>query len=184
MAGEIVYYTASSLDGFLADADHSLDWLFAVDDSQLPDLEAFSKSVGAYVSGSSTYEWVLEHENLIAHPERWHSLYAELPWFVFTSRELPIPEAADVRLVGGDPAAQIDAIREAAGGQNIWLYGGGELVGQFFDAGLLDRIEVSFTPVTLGAGAPLLPRSIDSSQLKLESVERFGQFAHLTYSVG
>ena len=49
---------------------------------------------------------------------------------------------------------------EAAGGKNVWLVGGGELVGQFYDHGLLDELIVTIASVTLGAGAPLLPRAI------------------------
>lgn len=183
MAARVIYYTASTLDGHLADTEHSLDWLFAIDSAEAPDFNEFSKQIGAYVSGSSTYEWVLSHENLIEQPEKWEQFYGELPWFVFTTRELPVPEGADVRLVDGRPSTQIEAIREAAGEQNIWLYGGGDLVGQFFEDELLDRIEVSITPVTLGEGAPLLPRRIESDRLELCSVEQFGQFAHLIFEV-
>ena len=49
--------------------------------------------------------------------------------------------------------------------------GGGDLVGQFADAGLLDQIIATVAPVTLGAGAPLLPRDIRSDRLTLESVQ-------------
>jgi dihydrofolate reductase len=72
---------------------------------------------------------------------------------------------------------------EAAGGKDIWLVGGGDLVGQFADRGLLDQIEVSVAPVTLGAGAPLLPRRLRASDRELTKVGRNGQFAELTYRV-
>ena len=71
----------------------------------------------------------------------------------------------------------------AADGKNIWLVGGGELVGQFADAGLLDEILLDVAPVMLGAGAPLLPRRIDSQRLTLVRAEEVGGFAFLTYSV-
>ena len=73
---------------------------------------------------------------------------------------------------------------EAAGDKNIWIVGGGELVGQFADAGLLDEIQLSIAPVTLGAGAPLLPRRLLASDLTLSTVERQGQFVSATYRVG
>ena len=69
----------------------------------------------------------------------------------------------------------------AAGGRNVWLVGGGELVGMFHDAGLLDEVRVQVAPVTLGAGAPLLPRRIEG--LRLREVHRNGQFAEVTYDV-
>lgn len=71
----------------------------------------------------------------------------------------------------------------AAQGRNVWLTGGGELVGAFADHGLLDEIILGMAPVTLGAGAPLLPRRLLSSQLSLVNLERVGQFAYLTYAV-
>jgi dihydrofolate reductase len=56
-------------------------------------------------------------------------------------------------------------------------------VGQFADRGLLDEILVGIAPVTLGQGAPLLPRRLTSSQLELVEVARQGQFARLSYRV-
>ena len=72
---------------------------------------------------------------------------------------------------------------DAAGGKNIWLVGGGELVGLFADRGLLDEIQLHVAPVTLGGGAPLLPRRITAPRLKLRSAEEEGGFAYLTYAV-
>jgi dihydrofolate reductase len=57
-------------------------------------------------------------------------------------------------------------------------------VGQFADEGLLDEIQLNIAPVTLGAGAPLLPRRLLSSRLTLVGVERHGQFIDATYRVG
>ena len=71
----------------------------------------------------------------------------------------------------------------AAGGKNVWLVGGGELVGAFADRGLLDEIWLGMQPVFLGAGAPLLPRVLTSKRVRLESVEKDGQQALLVYSV-
>ena len=71
----------------------------------------------------------------------------------------------------------------AAGGRNIWLVGGGDLVGQFADHGLLDEIQLGVAPVLLGAGAPLLPRRLLSARLALAGVEHDDYFAYLTYRV-
>jgi len=182
-APRFVYYTASSLDGFLADEHGSLDWLFAVDDREMPDISAFTATNGVLVEGSSTYEWVLDAERLLEQPERWQELYGELPTYVFTHRDLPVPAGADVRLVRGEVSELLPEIRRAAGDKNVWLVGGGDLVGQFYAAGALDELQVTLTPVTLGAGAPLLPRRIGSDRLRLRTVEQHGQFAHLTYDV-
>jgi dihydrofolate reductase len=69
---------------------------------------------------------------------------------------------------------------EAAGRRNVWIVGGGDLAGQFGDAGLLDEVIVSIAPVTLGAGAPLLPRRIE---LRLDELGRNGDFVSAKFSV-
>lgn len=177
------YFTATTLDGFIADADNSLQWLFDVPDADGDEgrWNEFIGAVGAMAMGSTTYEWVLDHENLLENPQRWQEFYGTRPCWVFTHRDLPPIPGADVRFVQGDVAAVHAEMLVAAGGRNVWLVGGGELVGQFHDAGLLDEIHLGLTPVTLGAGAPLLPRRIEG--LRLRSVHERGARVDLVYEV-
>ena len=181
-----VYATATTLDGYLADPHHCLDWLFVVDggEQSLGELDEFVQGVRVMVEGSSTYLWVLEHENLVEHPEKWQDFYGDRTTYVFTSRtDLPVVPGADVHFVNGSVADHLDAIRTAAGDQDVWIVGGGDLVGQFADAGALDEIHVSIAPVTLGAGAPLLPRRLDSTRLTLFDLSQAGQFVQAKYRV-
>ena len=183
------YYTATTIDGFIADERNSLSWLFEVpagDDEVGHETRfaAFFADVGAIVMGSTTYEWVVEHEQLLEHPEKWRAFYGDTPAWVFTHRDLPAFEGVDIRFVQGDVRPIREAMVEAAGDKNIWIVGGGELVGQFADAGLLDEIQLSIAPVTLGAGASLLPRRLLASDLTLVNLERQGQFVSATYRVG
>src|ERR1700709_673875 len=177
------YYTATTLDGFLADEHNSLDWLFEVegDTEHAEDFAPFFSGVGAMAMGSTTYEWVLAHEKVLENPAKWLDWYGQIPTWVFTHRRLPPVPGANVFLTADDVAAVHAQMVEAAGGKNIWLMGGGDLVGQFADAGLLDEILLSVAPVTLGSGAPLLPRRLFAADLELQSVDRNGQFAVLTY---
>jgi dihydrofolate reductase len=181
----VIYRTATSLDGFLADTDNSLAWLFAVeqDEDQPGQHEQFLQDIGVLVKGSTTYEWFLREADLLAHPEKWQGYYSDRPTFVFTTRALPRPAGADVRFMAGRPQDALPAIRAAAAGRDIWMVGGGDLAGQFFDAGALDQIDVSIAPVTLAAGAPLLPRRIDSTRLRLIDVARQAQFIVASYAV-
>jgi dihydrofolate reductase len=92
--------------------------------------------------------------------------------------------APNQRFVSGDVRPAHAQMAVAAGDKNIWLVGGGELVGQFHDAGLLDELIVQVASVTLGAGKPLLPRCITSPSLTLLSAQRQGDgFAELRYGV-
>ena len=154
---KLTYYTATTLDGFLADPHDSLEWLFRQHQNAGGpfDYEVFIADVGALAMGATTYEWVRTH--LADSAEPWP--YRQPTW-VFTHRALaPIP-GADVRLTQA-PVAEVHAELTAAGGQNVWIVGGGALAADFARAGLLDEVVVSIAPVTLGAGRPLLSGRFD-----------------------
>ena len=178
-----IYYTAASLDGFIATADDSLDWLFPLGELGATSYPTFIQSVGALAMGSATYEWMLRHVvgPEATRPQPWP--YTQPTW-VFSSRTLPPVPGADVRFVRGDVRPVHEQMTAAAAGKNVWIVGGGELVGQFYDRGLLDELMVQVGSVTLGSGKPLLPRAITSPPLRLLSVRAVGTgFAELHYAV-
>jgi dihydrofolate reductase len=177
------YYTAASLDGFIAIPDDSLDWLFPLGDIGATSYPDFIRDVGALAMGSVTYEWMLRHAVGPDAEDRQPWPYTQPVW-VFTSRTLPSVPGADIRFVRGDVGPVHKEMTAAAQGKNVWLVGGGELVGQFYDRGLLDEIFVQVGSVTLGAGKPLLPRMITNPPLRLLSVRMIDAgFAELHYDV-
>jgi dihydrofolate reductase len=182
----VVYYTAATLDGFIADEHNSLDWLFEAPHDEADDgeamWEAFIGRIGLLVMGTTTYLWSHEH-HFAEHPEQYHEFYGDRPCWVFTHRELPPVPGAAIHSVQGDVAQVYDELVAAADGRDIWVVGGGDLVGQFDDAGLLDEIQVHLTPVVLGAGAPLLPRRITSSRLRFREGGVVGQRCNVTLDV-
>ncbi len=177
------YYTACSLDGFIATSDHSLDWLLGLGEVEETSYPAFIAEVGALVMGSHTYEWVLRHgtgeggSGEVAWPYR-------QPAWVLTTRKLPSIPGADVRFVEGSVAEVHRAMVDAGGGGHLWVVGGGDVAGQFLDQGLLDEVIVQVAPVTLGSGVPLLPRAVTTPPLRLTSTHVYGNtFVELRYSV-
>jgi len=177
------YYTAASLDGFIATSDDSLEWLFPLGDIEATSYPSFIRDVGALAMGSTTYEWMLRHVvgPGAKRPEPWP--YTQPAW-VFSSRTLPSLSGVDIRFARGDVRPVHEAMVKAAGGKNVWIVGGGELAGRFHDHGLLDELFVQVGSVTLGAGKPLLPRSITSPPLRLVSARAVGTgFAELHYEV-
>jgi dihydrofolate reductase len=175
------YYTATTLDGFIADTDDSLDWLFTRDrqDGGPGDYGVFFADVGALAMGSTTYEWILDHEFKRKDPSEWKWPY-EIPCWVFTHRELTVLPDAKVEFTSEDVSTVHEKMVAAASGKNVWIVGGGDLAAQFADAGLLDEVHVSIAPVALGAGAPLLPRRIE---LRLEELGRNGDFIAARFTV-
>jgi dihydrofolate reductase len=175
------YYTATTLDGFIADPDNSLDWLFTRgrDPDGPLNYDAFIAEVGAMAMGSTSYEWILDHEFAGKDPAEWEWPY-DIPCWVFTHRKLPVVPDARITFTSAEVATVHLEMLAAAGGRNVWIVGGGDLAGQFADLGLLDEVIVQIAPVTLGAGAPLLPRRIE---LRLEELGRNVDFASARYSV-
>ena len=179
----VQYFVAASVDGYIATEDDDLDWLLSLDqatdaggDARNP-YEAFMREVGAVAMGATTYEWVLAHD-----PGPW--AFPQPTW-VFTHRELPVAQ-------GGGPIRFTDAavpqvyaeMVVAAEGKNLWLVGGGELVGQFLDHDLLDELWLTVTPVLLGSGKPLLPRRRTTPMRLLATTPSSnGTFVHLRYSL-
>ena len=172
-----IYNTATSLDGFIATDDHSLEWLFAADPGEANDEHAeFMRNVGALVSGAHTYEWILRHEGDRPWPY-------DVPAWILTHQDLPRIEG-DIRFASADTDQELRDLHaqmvEAADGRDVWVVGGGEIAGRLAELGLLDEVIVSVAPVTLGSGAPLLARRVD---LRVLDVHRAQDFVCARYEV-
>ena len=183
----IIYLTATSLDGFLADANGSLDWLFTVEggDDSFAEFQSFVEGVSVIVEGSATYEWVIEHEKLLDHPEKWQEFYGNKKTYVFTTRASHLPRVpnADVEFVSGPVSEHISSIIVAAGTGDVWVVGGGTIAAQFAAIDRLDEIWLSFAPVLLGEGAPLFTTRLGSEKLRLMGVHQTGQFVQARYAL-
>ena len=177
------YFAATSLDGFIATEDDSLDWLFPLGDLNDSSYPEFIAQVGALAMGSATYEWMVRNaEKVVAETgSAWP--YTQPAW-IFSSRKLPLIAGADIRFFNGDVQQAHAEMRAAAGDRNIWIVGGGDLAGQFHDAGLLDELVIQVGSATLGKGKPLFPRRVLGPVLRLTSVRQMGAgMAELRYEV-
>jgi dihydrofolate reductase len=173
-----VYYSAASLDGYIAEADDTIEWLTTYEGSfDGPGVEPIAGSydrfydgIGALVSGATTYEYVLGHRRA---DDEWP--YAGKPYWVLTTRDLPRPEGAgvDVRIVAADVADLHDEMIAAAGEGDLWVIGGGNVASQFADAGLLDEVRVTVVPVVLGGGKPLFDRRPPGGAMQLIGTRAF-----------
>jgi dihydrofolate reductase len=171
----VVYYAATSLDGYIAEADDTIDWLTSYAgqppaDEVEPverDYEDFYRRVGALVIGSVTYEWILDH---ISGGGSWP--YAGKPCWILSSRELRALEGdgVDVRVVDGSVSDLFERMVESAGDADLWVVGGGNVASQFAEAGLLDEVRATVVPVVLGAGKPLFERRVGGEPMRLIGV--------------
>ncbi|MCU1602354.1 MAG: deaminase-reductase protein [Frankiales bacterium] len=100
--------------------------------------------IGGIIMGSSTYLWILDHEQVLENPEKWNDWYGGKDCVVMTTRSLP--EVPGVRFAQGDVRPVHASL--AASGKDVWAAGGGDLVGQLTDHGLVDELWISVTPST------------------------------------
>jgi dihydrofolate reductase len=146
-----IYYTASSIDGYIVDNKGSLDWLTSrnIDADGPFGYRSFSASVGALVMGATTYEWIIANE-----PGDWSY---DQPTWVVTHRPQIVAPGRPVSAFSGDITDLHPRLVEAAGYKDVWVVGGGDVAAQFAQAGLIDEMIVSYAPCTLGTGGRLLP---------------------------
>ena len=187
MAGQRTqYYVAASLDNYIADENESLQWLFdnagsdasdvtSADPDARPPYEAFMEGVGALAMGAATYEWVLDEIT------EWP--YTDRPTWVFTHRDLRIPDGADVRLLQGSPKEHHAAMLESAGDRHLWMVGGGRLASDFADDGLLDDLLLTVVPVVLGGGIPLFARALPGPMRLVETKVLHRSLIELRYEL-
>jgi dihydrofolate reductase len=189
---KVQYYCAATLDGFIADANDGIDWLtgyqgsYEGEDAEPGPMsgggsyERFYEGVGALVSGSVTYEFVLEQ---MSGGGEWP--YSGKPCWVLSSRDLPTPnpDGADVRIVRGDVTELYEEMLASTDDRNLWVLGGGNVASQFADAGLLDELRVTVVPVVLADGKHLFERPLARSmQLTGTSVFETGM-VELRYEI-
>jgi len=177
-----VYYAAMSLDGYIADPEENLEWLTAFEGggsavenaaSVAAAYPAFMAGIGSMVMGSKTYEFALG--------EDWPC--EEMPVWVYTRRDLPRIEGANLRFAAGDVADLHPEILHAAGGKDLWVIGGGDLASQYVAAGLLDLVRVTVVPVVLGAGLPLFAKPLAAPMKLLGTTPFDNGMVELSYEV-
>ena len=146
-----IYYTASSIDGYVVDERSSLDWLTSRDiDAEGPfGYRKFSDSIGSLVMGATTYEWILANR-----PGQW--AYGQPTW-VLTHRPQIVAPGHPASTFDGDVTELHPELVRAAGYRDVWVVGGGDAAAQFVRAGLVDELIITYAPCTLGTGGRLLP---------------------------
>jgi dihydrofolate reductase len=168
----VILYVAASLDGYIARADGSVDWLSIANDEETDYGYAdFFARVDAIAMGSRTYEQVLDFDE-------WP--YPDKRVFVFTHRPLE-SVAYDVTFTDQSPVDFVSGL-DSAGVRTLWLAGGGDLVVSFMEHRLVDEYILSIVPIALGDGIPLFKGPLPEHRLELlESTDYASGLVQLHY---
>ncbi|WP_420580428.1 dihydrofolate reductase family protein [Reichenbachiella sp.] len=167
-------FIATSLDGYIARADGSLDWLDAIPNPDKLDYGYYSfyDTVDTLIMGRKTYEEVL------GFGVDWP--YPDCKTYIVSSQEVEI-KTENTFLFSGPLE---DKVKEwkSENGKDIWVVGGGVLISSMIDLGLIDEMLLTITPVILGSGIPLIPNNPKETKLELVKTEAFDTgFVNLTY---
>ena len=153
---------AASLDGFVRSESGDLSWLNDAmatgEDYGFAETEA---RTGAYVVGANTYR------------EMGRSAGGAVPTYVVT-HDAALASGRNVRPYAGDLAQLIDTVRsEIDPGKDICVFGGGQLVTQLLELGLIDELGLAVIPVVLGNGVPFFGTMASSTKLELMECRPF-----------
>ncbi|HBB32612.1 MAG TPA: dihydrofolate reductase [Cyanobacteria bacterium UBA8803] len=160
---DIIYYLATSLDGYIATQDDGIEWLPPIEkEGEDYGYSEFYNSVDAIIMGRRTYEKSLELGE-------W--FYSGKPCWVCTQRQIQVQQP-DVIVTSSSP---IDIITELEKRdlQRVWLVGGGKLASSFRNYGLISEYQISIIPIILGKGIPLFDSPGQLEKLKLVECKPF-----------
>lgn len=169
----LVLFIASSLDGYIATKDESLEWLYNVEGEGDNGFSEFYDKVDSILMGKRTYDWVI-NQDLKEFP------YKDKECYVFTRSFTENTE--DVKFVNGDVTSFVNKLKRKDG-KNIWIVGGGELLHSFIKEKLVDELIITVAPILLGNGIPLFKEGDYQLNLSLKEMRKFNQFIELHYEV-
>ncbi|WP_144512218.1 dihydrofolate reductase family protein [Bacillus sp. FJAT-22090] len=169
----LVLFIATSLDGYIATKDESLEWLFNVEGEGDNGYSQFYNTIDTVLMGKKTYDWIMKHET------------GEFPYknkecFVFTRSTIEHTE--DVKFINGNIVSITNNLKNQEG-KDIWIVGGGELLQSFIKEKLVDEIIVTVAPTIIGKGIPLFKEGDYQLDLHLKGTRVFNQFVELHYSI-
>ena len=170
---KLILYIATSLDGYIATEEDSLEWLFKTEGEGDNGYSEFYRTVDTILIGRRTYDWIIDKE-------KGNFPYKNKRCYVFSKS---IHEKNEhVEFIYSDIVEFTNKIKESDG-ENIWIVGGGNLLHFFIKERLVDEFIITVAPTLIGRGIPLFKEIDFEIELKLKGMRQFNQFAELHYEL-
>jgi dihydrofolate reductase len=163
---KIKLYIATSIDGYIARKNNSLDWLYALENPNNIDHDygAFLSGIDAVVLGRNTYE------EIMSFGVEWP--YADCDTYILTSSsefKIQTPRTSLLNILDINAVVQLKAKSK----KDIWIVGGGRLISGFLDLEAIDEMTITIIPTLLGEGIPLFPNNPKETRFELINAESF-----------
>ncbi len=177
MDRKVILYIATSLDGYVADKNRSVEWLGGdgSDPENMGFYDKFYSKIDTVILGKTTYDQI-ETE---LSPNNWP--YTGKHSYVLTNQDWG-SDNADITFTNKTPEKLIEQIKEKSG-KDIWICGGAFVANEFLNAGLIDIVHISVMPKILGGGVRLFNERDKTINLKLIKSENYNGITDLVYSV-
>ena len=166
----VFFYGCITLDGYLADKHHGLDWLHQTGNAGDTGYDAFYQKMDVTIMGKRTYDEIAKLEDAA-------NVYPTTENYVFTHAG-SLPQKGFIP-VSGDVAEFVAGL---GSGKNIWVVGGNTILTPLLERDMVDHLIIQIAPVLLGEGVPLFTQKEGQMRFRLNEVKRYGQFAELIYS--
>lgn len=173
MNRKVILFIATSLDGYIATEEDSLDWLFKIEGEGDNGYSEFLETIDTIIMGRRTYDWILK-EVPGDFPYQTQKCYV----FTNTLKE----SNANIEFVSEEASSLLSKIKKTPG-KNIWIVGGGELISHFIKEKLIDEYILTVAPVLIGKGIPLFKKMEGEVELELLGTRQFNQFVELHYKM-
>ncbi len=165
----VYFYGCITMDGYLADSQHRIDWLHQLGSVEDTGYDDFYRQMDITIMGKRTFEEIQDLQDV-------ESFYQATENYVFThDRHLPV---SNYQPVAGDV---VDFVQQIDKGKNVFVIGGNSLVGPLLDADLFDHLIIQIAPLILGKGVPLFTQEEGQRFYQLDSLRQFGPFAELVF---
>lgn len=165
----VFFYGCVTMDGYLADKKHGLDWLHQTGSTEDTGYENFYRKMDVTIMGKRTFDEIARVEDAAG-------VYPTTENFVFTHSKT-LPQEGFVP-VNGDVAEFVKGLGPE---KNVWIVGGNTVLAPLLDADMVDRLVIQIAPVLLGDGIPLFTQREALKRFHLDEVKQYGQFAELIY---
>lgn len=165
----IYFYGCVTLDGFLADKNHGLDWLNQTGSTEETGYERFYQEMDVTIMGRRTYRAIEGLENAAG-------IYPTTENYVFTHTGDLLPGFVPVS--GSVP----EFVRQLGQDKNIWIIGGNTILAPLLERDMVDCLMIQVAPVLLGEGIPLFTQKEGLRRFHLDEVKQYGQFAEIICS--
>ena len=168
----IYFYGCVTIDGYLADKAHRLDWLYQTGTAEETDYEKFYKQMDITIMGRKTFREIEKAKNI-------KEIYPTTQNYVFThSDRLP---RDGFTAINADVVEFVKGIDQS---KNIWIIGGNTVLAPLLNNNMVDHMIIQIAPVLLGAGIPLFTQKEALRRFRLKEVKQYGQFAEMIYEKG